>query len=145
MSKLTDIWLIKTSNGTLLPFQDSDYQIANKLKVGEETCFTLKRIRVPGFHRKYFALINLAFENQAHYSDVYVFRKVMEMRAGYYTPIKTERGHDLAIPKSIAYSEINQDEFTELYEKVYLEVEKLLELVKEEDKEMFQSELSRFV
>lgn len=144
MSKESVIWLVKDGNGLLHPFQDNDYELVSKMKVGEETSFTHRRIRTAGLHRKYFALIKLAYENQDHYKDIYVFRKVLEMRAGYYTPIKTERGHDLAIPKSIAYSELDQTGFEALYNSVFSEVEKLLNLVTSEDKESFINELMRF-
>lgn len=144
MSKEKEIWLIKTEKGVFIPFQESDYETAQRIKVAEETCFTIKRIRIPAFHRKYFGLIKLAFENQDHYKNDYVFRKVIEMRAGYFETVVTEKQVELYLPKSIAYSELDQVEFEDLYNKVYAEVEKLLGLVKEEDKEMFQNELSQF-
>lgn len=145
MSKEREIWLIKSGDGnTFHPFADSDYETAKRIKPMVETCFKITHIRSPLFHRKYFALINLAFENQHHYSDIYVFRKTMEMRAGYYIPVKSERGNEFSIPKSISYNELDQTDFEKLYDSVWQEISKMLNLVKEEDKEMFLDELARF-
>lgn len=144
MSKEKLIWLIKREDGAFIPFQDDDYQTAKRIKPMVETCFTVKLIRNPQFHRKYFALIKLAFENQDYYTNDYVFRKILEMRAGYFIPVMTERENMVHVPKSISYSELDQSEFEQLFDKVYLEVEKLLKLVKQEDKEMFLNELAQF-
>ena len=144
MSKDKEIWLIKTGKGYFIPFQDSDYEIAQRIPAGEENCFTYKHVRLPSFHRKYFALIKLAYENQDHYKDQYVFRKVLEMRAGYHELVITEKGKELYLPKSIAYSEIDQADFEKLYDGVYAEIEKMLGLVSEEDRQYFQNELAQF-
>lgn len=143
MSKEREIWLIRMEGSNVLyPLNEPDQQAISRIAPMKETCFSYKHIRSPQFHRRYFALINLAFENQHHYTDIYVFRKILEMRAGYFEPVITETKKKLYLPKSISYDTLDQTDFELLYSKVWGEIEKLLNLVKEEDKEMFLNELA---
>lgn len=57
------IKLLNTSVG-LKPLFDEDFEEKKKLKIGEVYEATIKRPRNLSFHRKYFGLINLAWEYQ---------------------------------------------------------------------------------
>ena len=57
------IKLLNTSVG-LKPLYDEDFEEKKKLKIGEVYEATIKRPRNLSFHRKYFGLINLAWEYQ---------------------------------------------------------------------------------
>lgn len=168
MSKGIEIRLVKDPQGKFHPFGQSDEENAKKIPVGDDTVFRLQRIRNPFFHRKYWALIKLAYENQDTYTDMDVFRKSIQSRAGYIEPMPVIINNDqekakfinwvkevlrklennepisLPVPKSISYGELDQTQFEELYSKVLNEVYKLLNVVKDEDKEMFEAELAGF-
>lgn len=144
MSKGVTITLVKSPDGLFHPFTEHDRTTASKIPVGEDNVFRLQRIRNPRHHRKFFALIKLAFENQDEYKDIDVFRKVMQMRAGYFDTVVTEKKVTLYLPKSISYGELDQIGFQELYEKTYVEITKFLKIEKEKDREVFDSELAGF-
>lgn len=139
-----DITLIKDDSGLFHPFMQPDIEAAAKIPVGEDNVFRLQRIRNPRHHRKYFALIKLAFQNQDTYQDEYVFRKMMEMKSGYYTPVTTDKEVTIYIPKSISYNVLDQDGFSDLYDKVFIEITKFLKIEKEKDMEVFLTELNSF-
>lgn len=49
-------------NGTLIPTSAADIETVQKFKTGTVIDCEFKRSRNPAFHRKYFALLNLAFD-----------------------------------------------------------------------------------
>lgn len=58
---MTDLALIKTSHG-LIPATEADREVVEKLKLGQTMHGDFKKMRNPAFHRKFFALLDLAFE-----------------------------------------------------------------------------------
>ena len=118
------ILLLNTSGG-LKPLYDADYDEKKKLRIGEVYSAEIKKVRNIQFHRKYFALINTAWEylNEAtiaHFGgNIEAFRKCVEVAAGH-----CDRAYHLAskswieVPKSIAFDKIDEAEFTDLYERV---------------------------
>ena len=54
------VFLVKQGNNSFLPSHDSDYETLKKIKVGVTVSCEIKQPRNIGFHRKFFALINLA-------------------------------------------------------------------------------------
>lgn len=117
------LFLLNTSEG-LKPCYDSDFDEKKKLKLGKTYSAEIKLVRNIDFHRKYFKLINLAWEyqneaRQAHFKNVDNFRKYVEVSVGYsdlfYHPKLKEW---VEIPKSIAFEKIDNSEFQNLYEAV---------------------------
>lgn len=138
-AKGLQLWLVKSKDGLFHPLNQPDYDKAAKIPVMEENLFSVKRIRNPKLHRKYFAMINLIFDNQDNYKNVDSFRKIMQMKAGYYTTEVTDKG-TIYIPTSIAYEEMDESEFKELFEKVWVELQKFIQI----DRETLESELAQF-
>jgi len=116
--------LLNTPYG-LVPCYDDDYDEKKKLKIGEEYVANISLIRNPKFHRKYFAMINLAWEYQKEErqrffkNSVEKFRETLQMAAGY---SETTYNYDLKawtdMPKSIAFDKLDEAAFEELYIKV---------------------------
>lgn len=115
--------LLNTPAG-LKPLYDADYDEKRKLRIGEVYSAEIKKVRNLQFHRKYFALINVAWEYQGeaittHFGDIEQFRKTVEVAAGH-----CDRVYHLGtqswmeIPKSIAFDKMDDTEFADLYERV---------------------------
>jgi len=109
----------------LKPMYDEDYDNKKMLKVGTVYEATIKEMRNVAFHRKYFSLINLAWEylderQRAFFKeDVNAFRKTVEVAAGHYEPVYSVARHSwLEVPKSIAFDKLSESDFEQLYEKV---------------------------
>lgn len=116
--------LLNTASG-LIPCYDEDYDEKKKLKIGKTYEATIKLVRNPLFHRKYFALIKCAWEyltesQQAFFkNDQDVFRKTIEVSAGHCELCYSiERREWIEVPKSISFEKMDEAEFSSLYEKV---------------------------
>lgn len=116
------LWVYK-NNGALKPATKEDSEKYNKLANGKPIMMERKRIRNPKLHRKYFAFIGKVWENlpekfDKHWPTKRSFRKAMECYAGHFTETITLKGERLIQPKSIAYGELDDIEFGELYKGV---------------------------
>lgn len=109
----------------LVPCYDDDYDEKRRLKTGKTYEVTVKEARNVKFHRLFFALINCAWEFLGEFRQEFFrndrdnFRKAVTIAAGYvevfYSPTRNEW---LEQAKSIAFSKMDETEFSELYEKV---------------------------
>lgn len=118
------LFLQNTSRG-LIPLYDEDYDEKKKLKLNEVYLCDIKKPRNPMFHRKYFSLVNLAWEYlnenaQKSFNDsVEIFRKSLEVTAGHCERIWNARLKSwVDIPKSIAFDKMDDLEFQDLYDRV---------------------------
>ena len=119
----------KTSSG-LIPVYNSDYEALKecKLKLGDIYEVEIKRKRNYEFHKKYFALVNLCFENQDKFEDINDLRYYLTMKSGYVKKIDTGTG-EMFIPKSISFSKMDNIQFDDLYQKtinticIFLDIE----------------------
>jgi hypothetical protein len=118
-------------SGKILPEHDSDYEQFKKLRSGVTYRFEIVKERNYEFHKKFFALLNLAFLNQETFDSFDDFRSWAIMKAGYYKRIKTP-GDDLFLPESISFSSMDELEFQELYSKIMDVICGFLDLSKEE-------------
>ena len=117
--------LLNTACG-LIPCYDDDFDGKSRLKVGEYYTAEFKLIRNPKFHRKYFALIGVAWEYvpESQQESLYKnskdkFRKTLQMAAGYSETIYSiETNSFVDVPLSIAYEQLDNLEFETLYSNV---------------------------
>lgn len=116
--------LLNTSQG-LKPCYDNDYEERKKLKIGETYLADVKKPRNLQFHRKYFALVNCAWEYQNErviehfHHSVEAFRKTVEIAAGWFEPIYLMSKKEWSqAPRSVAFDKMDELEFRELYDNV---------------------------
>lgn len=118
-----EIKVIKT-NGGLFPFDDDDYKMLKRIKEGQPCKVTVKNTRNIYFHRKYFALINTAWEylterQERLYGTKEAFRKTLQIAAGYFEPLfDMQEGRFIKSPSSIAFDKMTEEEFEDLYDRV---------------------------
>ena len=110
------ICLVKQLNNTFAIAYNSDYEIAKKLKVGEEYFFEVKKSRNLKFHRKTFALFNLVFQNQELYTNLEDLRHDLTIEAGYYTERLNINGERIKLAQSISFASMDALEFDKYYE-----------------------------
>lgn len=109
----------------LIPAQDADFDVKRKLKIGEVYQVSIKQFRNYEFHKKYFALINCAWEYQnervqTHFKEsVELFRKTVEISAVHCDLVYSiERKEWVEVPKSIAFEKLSEADFQDLYDRV---------------------------
>lgn len=114
-----EIYVVKTINKLLKPAFDEDLEKFNKLpKDGYfEIKYTAKRnIR---FHRKFFALIKLAFENQSDYRLMEDMRRDLLITSGHYEEtVNKITGEVYKIASSLQFQKMDETEFSKVYEDV---------------------------
>jgi hypothetical protein len=114
-----EILVVKTINGLLKPAFDEDKENFNKLpKDGYfEIKYTKKRnVR---FHRKFFALLKIAYENQSDYRLMEDLRRDLIITSGHYEEVvNVITGEVYKIAKSISFSNMEETEFSLIYEDV---------------------------
>lgn len=112
------LFLVKQLNNTFKVAHNSDYEKLKKLKVGEVYQCEVKQPRNLKFHRKFFALINMLFENQERYTNLDRLRKDLIIAAGFYDEWFDLDGVQQREAKSISFGSMSEYEFGELYSRV---------------------------
>lgn len=122
---MTEIVLTKTAGGALAPIDPQAVDFIAKMKLGAAVTATVKRHRNPGHHKKYFALLNLAFEAWEPAAATYrgqvvgknfdQFRNDITVLAGHYEMAVNLRGETRLTAKSVSFASMSQDDFEALY------------------------------
>ena len=125
---MTAIVLAKAAGGALIPLDQQAVDFLAKLKLGAGVTVEIKRHRNPGFHRKFFALLNLAFESWEPVAATYKgqvvgknfdkFRNDITVMAGHYEMAVNLRGEVQLTAKSISFGSMEQEDFEALYSDV---------------------------
>ena len=138
------------SGSKLVPATSEDKEKIGKMPKGEPFRIEWKRQRNPKFHRKFFALMQFAWENKPESMDSYFpasknvpdeFRQEIIMRAGYYTQHTNFKGVKEYRAKSISFANMSEDEFEELYSAC---IDVIIRYMKIPD-DVFRTELMEFL
>lgn len=123
-----EILLIKTSQGALLPADEEQAERLRRFKAGGTIRADVKQMRNGAFHRKFFAMLKVGFDAwtppDQEYRGLPVqknfnrFRKDCVIAAGFYEPVSNLRGEVRAEAKSIAFGNMTEAEFGEVYDAV---------------------------
>lgn len=118
--------LIK-EGGTLAPFDSESEEWLNAKQSGQYFEANVSTPRNYEFHKKYFALLNATFE---YWQPLEVktrwglaekskeqYRNDLTILAGFYTLRPRLRGEPVAVPKSISFANMSEDEFAVVYDK----------------------------
>ena len=106
--------LLQNTLHGLIPLYPSDMDEKRKLKIGETYEADIKRPRNIGFHRKFFALINLGHQNTSLEMPFETYRRYVIMKAGYFNTFITPKG-SLIEAQSISFASMDEDTFNDLY------------------------------
>jgi len=125
------VLMLRTSTGALVPLNDEEAEQLRRIKSGAVVECDIVNKRNPMFHRKFFKLLDIAFDawSEIDHGAVYYqgqrvrpnkerFRKDITILAGFYEAVTNLKGEVRLEPKSISFSNMTQDEFEELYSAV---------------------------
>ena len=138
--------LLVCRGGGLFPDDEDTAAVLEKLPKEGGVLAEIKKPRNPYFLRKYFKLIRTAWQflNERQVAEcggsAETFRRFVQMQAGYCDLVTDpESGQTLKLPKSIAFHNMDETEFSELYDRVtaYLFQHILTNLTPEEYEEHF--------
>ena len=121
-----EVNLIKTAGG-LIPTDPDSEKWYRKIKIGGMVHSKFTLYRNPKFHRKFFALLNIAYDNwepgeiNSKYGvpekNFKRFRKDLAILAGYYHLVIRLDGTTRPQADSISFASMDQAEFEKLYSK----------------------------
>ena len=124
---MTELGFIRGQNGLVPDGQDAAEWFA-KVKPGARVAAKVSVPRNPRFHRKFFAMLNVAYANwdnptvetplgpaQCSFNK---FRKEVCMLAGYSKPVVNVRGEVEFEAESIKFASMDEAEFAKLYSAV---------------------------
>lgn len=111
--------IINLTRGSALSLHAADQAAEDALRrfaPGEMVPVKVYKERCPGLHRKFFAMLNVAFSNQEQYLTMEAFRAAVTVEAGWYEEyLNKERGELIKYPKSIAWDKMDELEFEKFY------------------------------
>ena len=108
------LWATVTFLG-FKPKFDSDRETHHKFEIGQDVEIDVKQKRNIKFHRKFMALINMAYSNQDTTKHFEAFRKWMITSAGYYDLVTYPDGTTGKEAHSISFANMENDVFERLY------------------------------
>jgi len=114
---MPDLWMRKNLNQCLEPADDMASEYLRNVKIGEMYLVNIRKPRNLQFHRKFMALIKIAWDNQERYDAFEAVRKEVTMRAGFFTEHHHLTGRVSYEAKSISFAAMDELQFTELYSK----------------------------
>lgn len=115
-----EIHLVRTSLG-LQAYSDEDYDQLRKLKVGSIVKAKIVQPRNVKFHRKFFALINAAWDcltetQRKNLRSKDTFREQLLITSGFSEPLFDINGQQfLERAKSISFAKMDEPSFNEVY------------------------------
>jgi hypothetical protein len=110
-----EIYLRNTLTG-LIPLYPMDHDEKRKLKLGKDYLAKITLPRNLGFHKKFFALFNIAYQNSRLDMSEKAYRHYLTIKAGYYTAYQTPKGVYYE-PDSISFDSMEQDDFEAFYQR----------------------------
>lgn len=121
---MADVTVVKTSSGDLRGFGEDNDRAYKRFKAwlkrmepGEFFTFSYKRQRNIKFHRKFFALVTFVAENSDTYDNKEKALVAIKLAAGHCDFLPDPKGGGLiAVPRSISFTEMDQDQFDAFYE-----------------------------
>ncbi len=111
------IYLVVNHSNQLEAVDMEGETVLTKFKQGETLRAVLTKPRNSKHHRKFFAMLNLVFQNQDIYDVLEDLLTEVKLRTGHYKAHVTVKGKVIYIPKSISFDELDQLEFDDIYEK----------------------------
>lgn len=129
-----DSFIFRHHLGTLKPVDQAGFDALMKFKNDEQLQVIFKRARNPRHHRLYWALMALIHPQQDTYTTIEQLSNAVKCAVGWCDKVELTSGMIMAIPRSISFANMKQDEFDQFFEKVVqLVITKILPGVDRED------------
>lgn len=108
---------VKNTLSGLVPLYPADLEEKKRLKLGAEYEVEIKHPRNIGFHKKFFALVNIGHQNTSLEMPFETYRRYVIMKAGYFKVYNTGKGSYYEA-ESISFANMDQIQFEEVYSRV---------------------------
>jgi hypothetical protein len=117
----------------LIPCTDKDKTIFAKIGQGEIVQVEFDKKRNTAFHRKFFALLNIGFENQDSFDSFEIYREYILIAIGFCIVFIAPNGQPNYKAKSISYENLpDNNDFEKVYNDAVTYIANQLSLTNEE-------------
>lgn len=106
---------LKKHLNSLIPADSESEEMLRKIKSGVPVSCELKRPRNYENHKRYFAMLKIAFENQIMFGSIGELREAVAIEAGHTRLIKLVDGSYQKVARSISFGSMNEDQFQDLF------------------------------
>ena len=110
--------IVKNLSGHIIAAHESDRELLKKMRTGVEYQANISMPRNYKFLKKYFALINMCYQNQEVYKSKDHLREDLQIEAGFYIEHPNINGVIVRRAKSISFAKMKESEFDSLFNKV---------------------------
>lgn len=117
--------ILSNSHGSLIPVDQAGFEFIDTLSPGKQVKCVITQPRNLGFHRKFFALLDVAFDAWEAPALVHKgviveknrerFRKDLTILCGHYETVVNINGELRLEAKSISFSSMDEKDFGALY------------------------------
>lgn len=124
---MADLSFMRTPAG-LVPADTRAAEWFGKVRMGQPVTASVRLPRNGKFHRKFFAMLDVAYSNhdwpeiETKFGRVRtspeMFRRYVIVKAGHYEADMTPHGEIRVVPKSISWAKMDDAEFSQLYSDV---------------------------
>ena len=104
--------------GVLWPLDEGGQEVFNHIAEGEMVTVDIRRPRNVQFHRLFFALLQIVFENQSRCKSIDELLDVVKISVGHCRTFRYKDGTEVKTPKSISFSRMKEDDFRIFYDRV---------------------------
>lgn len=147
--------LVRKMHHSFVPVDAGNLELMERFKIGGEYRATFTQPRNLKFHRKFFALLDVAFDawepKPVEYKGISIaknrerFRKDLIIFAGFGEPVFNIKGEVRYEAKSMSFANMSQEEFETLYGKVVdVVLQRVLTTYSRYDLERVVEEVLRF-
>lgn len=111
--------IFKRTFGSFEPIDENAHKIFKRYKFGDEIELEHKAKRNVKFHRKYFLVLKLTFENQEEIENENDFREAVQIAAGFWHWQKQIDGSETKRSDSISFENMDDIMFENVYNRVF--------------------------
>jgi len=107
--------VLMRDNNSFKIIYGSDIEKVSYIKSGQQVWCQLTKSRNLKHHKKFFAIVNCAFESQSKFENVDNFLSALKFEIGHYEIGRNFKGDKIPLLKSISFAKMDQLEFEKFY------------------------------
>lgn len=104
-------FLVQRTFNTLKAVDDQGREALSKIKPGKFVLVEVRQARNPRQHALYWALVDLIYQHQSRYATNQQVSNALKVAVGCCDEMRNKHGEIVAVPRSIAFGNMPQDEF----------------------------------
>lgn len=110
--------IVKRPDGLFELLPENDYDKVVKMQPGEILEVRAEKVRSPLNHRRFFAMLNIVYENQNHFKNIDSMRRWLICKSGRFREYTAPNGNKWYEHESMNYASMDEEAFAKLKQDV---------------------------